>query len=157
MSELPRYAMRKRNFLQTRNKSRERYNESSSFLNYLMKRLSFRASRGGGGGGGRIHTRIKSRERSNESSSFSNNLMKRQSFRASRGRGGETPPPCTQPPWERALRAHYHPPKMKSWLRAWGGGVTCHTLLPLGCFDPLPKIFWHLSSPPTTDTNRHPW
>ena len=29
-----------------------------------------------------------------------------------------------------------------------GGGATCHTLLPLGCFDPLPKIFWHLSSPP---------
>ena len=36
---------------------------------------------------------------------------------------------------------------MKSWLRAWGGGATCHTLLHLGCFDPLPKIFWHLSSP----------
>ena len=28
------------------------------------------------------------------------------------------------------------------------GGATCHTLLPLGCFDPLPKIFWHLSSTP---------
>ena len=33
-------------------------------------------------------------------------------------------------------------------LITWkGGGATCHTLLPLGCFDPLPKIFWHLSSP----------
>ena len=74
-------------------KSRERYNESSSFSNNLMKRQSFRASleRGGGGGNG-IQTRIKSRERfngtmkMNESSSFSINLMKSESFRASRGR-----------------------------------------------------------------------
>ena len=53
-------------------KSREWYNESSSFYNNLMKRQSFRATRKDN----LIQTRIKSREWYNESSS--NNLMKRQ-------------------------------------------------------------------------------
>ena len=92
-------------------KSRERYNESSSFSNNLMKRQSL--------GANWIQIRIKSRERYNELSSFSinsmkcqslgtywiqtmiksgewynesssffNNLMKRQSFRARRGGRG---------------------------------------------------------------------
>ena len=52
MSELPRYARRKGNLIQTRIKSRERYNASSSFPNNLMKRQSFRASLERGGGAG---------------------------------------------------------------------------------------------------------
>ena len=73
-----------------------------------------------------IHTMIKSRERSNESSSFSNNLMKRQSFRASRGMGETAPSLHPTSYGARSVsdsRAHYRPlpPKIKSWLRAWGG------------------------------------
>ena len=77
-------------------KSRERYNESSSFSNDLMKRKSFRASRGRGGGGLNSDEDY-FRERYNESSSFSNNLMKLQSFGALRRREGEIAPPCPPP------------------------------------------------------------
>ena len=75
--------------IQTRIKSRKRYNESSSFSNDLMKRKSFRALRGRG----KLYSdEDYFRERYNESSCFSNNLMKCQSFRASRARmgGGKT-------------------------------------------------------------------
>ena len=66
---------------------RERYNESSSFSNDLMKRKSYRAWRGRG----KLNAdEDYFREQYNELSSFSNNLMKRRSFRASRWRGGGT-------------------------------------------------------------------
>ena len=76
------------NLIQTRIKSRERYNESSCFSNDLMKRKSFRASRGRGGGGKTKCRRGLRIENYNELSSFSNDLMNRKSFRALRGRGG---------------------------------------------------------------------
>ena len=79
-----------RTWIQTRIKSRELYNESSSFSNDLMTRKSsFRALRGRGGGIILIQTRIKSRKRYNESSSFSNDLwnLKSSALRAGRERG----------------------------------------------------------------------
>ena len=42
-------------------KSRKRYSESSSISNNLMKRQSFRASRGRGGGGTSLRQGLKSR------------------------------------------------------------------------------------------------
>ena len=58
-SKVPRFAREGENWIQTRNKSREWYNESSSFSKKFMKHQSFCASRVmGGGGGGQRDARI---------------------------------------------------------------------------------------------------
>ena len=79
---------------------RERYNESSSFCNDLMKRKSFR-----GGGGGKLNSdKDYFRERYNELFCFSNDLMNRKKLQR----------------FVSIILFSYLTPKMK---RGGGGGV----------------------------------
>ena len=86
IEKLPRFAREGGTWIQTRIKSRELYNESSSFSNDLMTRKSFRALRGRGGDNFNSDEDY-FRKRYNESSSFSNDLwnLKSSALRAGGG------------------------------------------------------------------------